>query len=110
MPAVLLDTNCTLDQLMAAIKEVDPVVYGELVEKYNSEPGWLQGAIISHLNALLAKDPAGRQAEVDELAQRYPQFVPLFRSEEPNAKAIADKCPSYPAQDASLFAPLPPTP
>lgn len=43
VPQALLDTQCSLDQLMAATKVVDPVAYGEIVGKYNSEPGWIQG-------------------------------------------------------------------
>ncbi|MCB0949720.1 MAG: DUF5078 domain-containing protein [Mycobacterium sp.] len=103
VPAVLLDTECSLDQLLAATKAVDPVTYGALVERYNSEPGWLRHALIDHLNLLLEKDPADRQAEVDDLAKHFPQFVPLFKTTEPNAKEIADKCPSFPAEDPSIL-------
>ena len=39
----MLNTTCTLDQIMAATKVADPVAYGAIVEKYNSEPGWVQG-------------------------------------------------------------------
>ncbi len=83
---------------------VDPATYGALVERYNSEPAWLQPHIIDHLNLLLDKDPAGRQAEVDDLARHFPQFVPLFKTAEPDADAIADKCPSFPAEDPSVLA------
>ena len=106
VPTVLLDTNCSVDQLLAATKVVDPVTYGELVERYNSEPGWLQPAILKHLNLLMDKEPADRQAEVDELARLFPQFVPLFKTTEPNANEIADKCPSFPAEDPSVLAPF----
>lgn len=104
VPPVLLDTDCSLDQLLAATKVVDPVTYGALIERYNSEPVWLQPAIINHLNLLLEKEPADRQAEVDELARLFPQFVPLFATTESNATEIADKCPSYPAEDPSVLA------
>jgi len=103
VPAVLLDTECSLDQLLGATKAVDPITYGELVERYNSEPTWLQPAIINHLNLLLEKDPADRQTEVDELAKLFPQFVPLFATTESNATEIADKCPSLPAEDPSVL-------
>jgi hypothetical protein len=103
VPAALLDTECSIDQLLGATKEVDPVTYGELVERYNSEPAFLQPAIINHLNLLLEKSPADRQTEVDELARLFPQFVPLFVTTEPNAKEIADKCPSLPAEDPSVL-------
>lgn len=104
VPVALLDTECSLDQLLAATKAVEPVTYGALIERYNSEPVWLQPAIINHLNLLLQKDPADRQAEVDELARLFPQFVPLFATSEANATEIADKCPSFPAEDPSLLA------
>lgn len=104
VPPALLDTNCSLDQLLAATKVVDPVTYGALIERYNSEPVWLQPAIINHLNLLLDKAPADRQAEVDELARLFPQFVPLFATTESNATEIADKCPSFPAEDPAVLA------
>lgn len=104
VPVALLDTNCSLDQLLAATKVVDPVTYGALIERYNTEPVWLQPAIIHHLNLLLDKAPADRQAEVDELARLFPQFVPLFATTEPNANAIADQCPTFPAEDPSVLA------
>lgn len=104
VPVALLDTECSLDQLLAATKAVDPMTYGALIERYNTEPVWLQPAIINHLNLLLEKNPADRQAEVDELARLFPQFVPLFVTAEPNANEIADKCPSFPAEDPSVLA------
>ncbi|MCH9666593.1 MAG: DUF5078 domain-containing protein [Actinomycetia bacterium] len=104
VPAALLDTECSLDQLLAATKAVDPVTYGALVERYNSEPAWLQPHIIDHINLLLQKNPADRQAEVDDLAKHFPQFVPLFRTTESNADEIAEKCPSFPAEDPSVLA------
>jgi len=105
VPAALLDTNCSLDQLLAATKAVEPMTYDALIERYNSEPSFLQPAIINHLNLLLEKSPADRQAEVDELAVIFPQFVPLFATSEANAEEIADKCPTFPAEDPSLLAP-----
>lgn len=105
VPAALLDTSCSLDQLLAATKAVEPVTYGELVDRYNSEPAFLRPAIVNHLNLLLEKTPADRQAEVDELAVLFPQFVPLFATSEANAEEIADKCPTFPAEDPSLLAP-----
>ncbi len=107
VPTALLDTNCSLDQLLAATRAVEPVTYGELVGRYHSEPVWLQPAIVRHLNLLLEKTPADRQAEVDELARLYPQLVPLFVTSKPNADQIADQCPSFPAEDPSLLAPPP---
>ena len=82
VPQALLDTQCSLDQLMAATKVVDPVAYGEIVGKYNSEPGWIQGGVIYHMNLLLQKPPAQRQAEVDELAGIFPVYMQLFRADE----------------------------
>ncbi|MCH9640791.1 MAG: DUF5078 domain-containing protein [Actinomycetia bacterium] len=106
IPAALLDTSCSLDQLLAATKAVEPETYRALVDRYNSEPAFLQPAIINHLNLLLEKSPADRQAEVDELAVIFPQFVPLFATSEANAAEIADKCPTFPAEDPALLAPI----
>ena len=105
VPAALLDTTCSLDQLMAATRVVDPITYGEIVEKYNSEPRWLQGGIIYHFNLLLQKTPDQRQAEVDQLAGMFPEYVALFRTAEPTANEVAAKCPTFPADDAGVWAP-----
>ena len=53
----MVTTTCSLDQIMAATKVVDPITYGELVGKYITEPRWVQGGIVYHMNLLLAKPP-----------------------------------------------------
>lgn len=110
VPSAMLNTTCSLDQLMAATKVVDPITYGELVEKYNSEPAWIQGAVVNHLNLLLEKPAEQRQAEVDELARIFPAYVPLFQTAEPTANEIAEKCPTYPAVDPAVWNAAAPAP
>lgn len=103
VPAAMLNTTCSLDQLMAATKVVDPVTYGGILEKYNSEPGWVQGGIVYHMNLLLQKPPQERQAEVDTLAGIFPEYVALFRTAEPTADKIAAKCTTFPATDPAAW-------
>ena len=103
VPPALLNTTCSLDQLMAATKVVDPIAYGAIVEKYNSEPGWVQGGVIYHMNLLLQKPPAERQAEVDQLAGVFPVYMQLFRAAEPTANDVAAKCPTFPAEDPAVW-------
>jgi hypothetical protein len=103
VPAALLNTQCSLDQLMAATKVADPIAYGAIVEKYNSEPKWMQGGVVYHFNLLLQKSPQDRQAEVDLLANAFPVYMQLFRTQEPTADAVAAKCPSFPAEDPSVW-------
>ena len=103
VPPALLNTTCSLDQLMAATKVVDPIAYGAIVEKYNSEPGWVQGGVIYHMNLLLQKPPAERQAEVDQLADVFPVYMQLFRTAEPTANDVAAKCPVFPAEDPAVW-------
>jgi hypothetical protein len=103
VPPALLNTQCSLDQLLAATKVVDPIAYGAIVEKYNSEPGWIQGGVVYHFNLLLQKPPQERQAEVDQLANVFPVYMDLFRTQEPTADAVAAKCPTFPAEDPSVW-------
>jgi hypothetical protein len=103
VPPALLNTQCSLDQLMAATKVVDPIAFGAIVEKYNSEPRWLQGGVVYHFNLLLQKPPQERQAEVDTLANVFPVYMDLFRTQEATADAVAAKCPSFPAEDPSVW-------
>ena len=103
VPPALLNTQCSLDQLMAATKAVDPIAFGAIVEKYNSEPRWLQGGVVYHFNLLLQKPPQERQAEVDTLADVFPVYMDLFRTQEATADAVAAKCPSFPAEDPSVW-------
>lgn len=110
VPPAMLNTTCSLDQIMAATKVVDPIVYGEIVEKYNSEPEWLKGAIVNHMNLLLEKPAEQRQAEVDELAKVFPAYVPLFQTAEPTANDIAAKCPTFPAEDPAVWNAAAPAP
>jgi hypothetical protein len=88
---------------MAATKVADPIAYGAIVEKYNSEPRWIQGGVVYHFNLLLQKSPQDRQAEVDQLANVFPVYMNLFRTQEPTADAVAAKCPSFPAEDPSVW-------
>lgn len=110
VPPAILDTTCSLDQLMAATKAVAPIVYGELVGKYNSEPPWLKGAVVNHLNMLLEKPATQRQAEVDQLARMFPAYVPLFVMAEPTASEVTAKCPTFPAVDPAVWNPAAPVP
>lgn len=105
VPPSMLNTTCSLDQIMAATKVVDPITYGELVEKYNSEPRWVQGGIVYHMNLLLQKPPAERQAEVNTLVGIFPEYVSLFTGAEPDADQVAAKCPGFPAEDPAVWNP-----
>lgn len=110
VPPAMLNTTCSLDQIMAATKVVDPVAYGEIIEKYNSESPWVQGEIVRHMNLMLEKTPDQRQAEVDELANIFPAYVGLFRTAEPTANDVAAKCPTFPAVDPAVWNAAAPAP
>lgn len=110
VPPSMLNTQCSLDQIMAATRVVAPVTYGELVGKYNSEPRWIQGGIVYHMNLLLQKPPQERQAEVNTLQGIFPQYVSLFTAAEPVADEIAAKCPTFAAEDPAVFDPAAPAP
>ena len=105
VPAALLNTQCSLDQLMGATKVVDPIAYGEIVGKYNTEPRWVQGGVIYHMNLLLQKTPDQRQAEVDQLAGIFPAYMALFRTAEPTANAVANLCSTLPAENPAVWNP-----
>lgn len=103
VPPSMLNTTCSLDQIMAATKVVDPVTYGELIGKYNSEPRWVQGGIVYHMNLLLQKSPQDRQAEINTLTGIFPEYVSIFTAAEPVANEIAAKCPTFPAEDPAVW-------
>ena len=110
VPPAMLNTTCSLDQIMAATKVVDPIAYGEVIEKYNTESPWVQGEIVKHMNMLLEKTPDQRQAEVDQLANIFPAYVGLFRTAEPTANDVAAKCPTFPAVDPAVWNAAAPAP
>lgn len=103
VPPSMLNTTCSLDQIMAATKVVDPIAYGEVIGKYNSEPRWVQGGIVYHMNLLLQKSPQERQAEVNELVGIFPEYVSIFTAAEPVADKIAAMCPTFPAEDPAAW-------
>ena len=105
VPAALLNTQCSLDQLMAATKVVDPIAYGAIVGTYNTEPRWVQGGVVYHMNLLLQKSPDQRQAEVDQLGGVFPEYMALFRTAEPTANAVAAMCPTFPAENPAVWSP-----
>ncbi len=106
----MLNTTCSLDQIMAATKVVDPLVFGAIIDKYNSEPAWVQGGVVYHLNLFLQKTPQERLAEIDELARFFPAYAGLFQTAEPTANAVAAKCSTFPAVDPSVWNPTAPAP
>jgi hypothetical protein len=106
----MLNTTCSLDQIMAATRASDPVAYGNLVGRFNSQPRWIQGGIIYHMNLLLQTPPSQRQGEANQLAGRFPEFVGLFTVDEPQANEIAAKCPTFPAVDPAIWNPAAPAP
>lgn len=110
VPPSMLNTTCSLDQIMAATKVVDPVTYGEIIGKYNSEPRWVQGGIVYHMNLLLQKSPQERQAEVNTLVGIFPEYVSIFTGAEPVADQIAAKCPTFPAEDPVVWNATAPAP
>jgi hypothetical protein len=110
VPPSMLNTQCSLDQILAATRVVSPVTYGELVGKYNSEPRWVQGGIVYHMNLLLQKPPQERQAEVNTLQGIFPEYVSLFTAAEPVADEIAAKCPTFATEDPAVFDPAAPAP
>ena len=103
VPAALLNTHCSADQILAATKKVDPAFYDTVINKYNSEPSWLQQTIIEKMNYVLEQGPDTRQAEVDEFSSVFPEYAVLFKFEEPKASKIAKLCSSYPAEDRSVW-------
>ena len=78
VPPALLNTQCSLDQLMAATRWSIRSLTAGSSPKYNSEPGWIQGGVVYHFNLLLQKSPQDRQAEIDTLADVFPEYVSLF--------------------------------
>ena len=90
---------------MAATKVVDRPAYDAIVAKYNQEPPVLQEQIITRMNNLLAKDPASRQAEVDQFGVIFPYYAALFRTQESSAPGIAEQCGTFPAKDPSVWSP-----
>lgn len=105
VPEPILTTQCSVDQLMAATKVVDRPAYDAIVAKYNQEPPVLQEQIVSRMNNLLAKDPAARQAEVDQFGIIFPYYAALFRTQESAAPGIAEQCGTFPAKDPSVWSP-----
>ena len=110
IPPQILDTTCSLDQLMAATQQVMPLVYSDLIAKYQSEPPWVQGGVVFHLNRLLQKPPAERQQEIDTLAEFVPQYTPLFVMAEPVAEEITAACPTFPVVNPAVWNPPPDAP
>ncbi|ORW10712.1 hypothetical protein AWC16_13310 [Mycolicibacter longobardus] len=105
VPEPILATQCSVDQLMAATKVVDRPAYDAIVTKYNQEPPVLQEKIVERMNNLLAKDPAARQAEVDQFAIVFPYYAALFRAQESAAPGIAEQCGTFPAKDPAVWSP-----
>jgi hypothetical protein len=55
------------------------------------------------MNLLLQKPPQDRQAEVDLLANVFPVYMELFRTQDAAADAVAATCASFPAEDPAVW-------
>ena len=98
----MLNTTCTLDQIMAATKVADPVAYGAIVEKYNlSRVGCRAGRLPPEfVPAEVAAAAAGRDRRDRPL---LPAVRGLFTAAAPVADAVAAQCSTFPATDPGVW-------
>lgn len=112
IPFRILNTSCTAEQIMAAVRDVRPVYYERYMIDYNNKSPQVQQAARDYIRDFFAKTPAERRAWSEELATniyadplafQWPNHAKLFFNNKGVAARATDVCAQYPAGDMSLW-------
>lgn len=112
IPSRILKTDCTVDQYMAAARDVEPIYYARYMIDYNNKPVADQDAARERIYWFFSLDYPGRRqyseniatnAFYESMSWRWPNWAKLFwHNKGVTANAVA-ACHNYPASDPSVW-------
>lgn len=112
IPNRMLKTTCTVEQYMAATRDVEPVYYARyIIDFYNRPPDVQQGAK-DRIYWFFTLDYAGRRAYSERvatdifgepMAQRWGNWAKLFFNNKGVTARATDVCLQYPPSDPSVW-------
>lgn len=112
IPFRILNTSCTAEQIMAAVRDVRPVYYERYMIDYNNKPADVQQGAQDRIHWFFSMDFAGRRQYSENIATdaffepmswKWPNWAKLFFNNKGVAARATDVCAQYPVDDMSLW-------
>jgi hypothetical protein len=112
IPNRILKTPCTVDQYMAAARDVEPVYYERYMIDYNNRPTDIQQGARDRTYWFFSLDYAGRRqysedtatnVYYEQMATHWGNWAKLFFNNKGVAAHSTDICAQYPRDDMSVW-------
>jgi Domain of unknown function (DUF5078) len=112
IPNRILKTTCTVDQYMAAVRDVEPVYYERYMIDYNNRPVDVQDAARDRIYWFFSLDYAGRRqysedtatnVYYEQMATHWGNWAKLFFNNKGVAAHGTDICAQYPPSDPGVW-------
>ena len=112
IPNRILKTTCTVDQYMAAARDVEPVYYERYMIDYNNRPPDVQQGARDRIYWFFSLDYAGRRQYSEDtatnvyyefMATRWGNWAKLFFNNKGVAAHSTDICNGYPPSDPGVW-------
>ena len=111
IPNRILKTTCTVDQYMAAARDVEPIYYERYMIDYHNRPLDVEDAARDRIYWFFSLDYAGRRqysedtatnVYYEQMATHWGNWAKLFFNNKGVAAHGTDVCATYPLDDQSV--------
>jgi hypothetical protein len=112
IPNRILKTTCTVDQYMAAARDVEPIYYERYMIDYHNRPVDVEDAARDRIYWFFSLDYAGRRqysedtatnVYYEQMATHWGNWAKLFFNNKGVAAHSTDVCAQYPPSDPSVW-------
>ena len=112
IPNRILHTDCTAEQIMAAVRDVRPVYYERYMIDYNNTSPQVEQAARDRIHWFFSMDYADRRQYseniatdiyYEQMAFQWPNWAKLFFNNKGVAARATEVCSQYPPDDMSLW-------
>ena len=112
IPNRILNTSCTAEQIMAAVRDVRPVYYERYMIDYTNTSPQVQQAAQDRIHWFFSMDYAGRRQYseniatdiyYEQLAFAWPNWAKIFFNNKGVAARATDVCAGYRSDDMSVW-------
>jgi hypothetical protein len=112
IPNRILKTTCTVDQYMAAVRDVEPVYYERYMTDYKNRPVDVQDAARDRIYWFFSLDYAARRqysedtatnVYYEQMATHWGNWAKLFFNNKGVAAHGTDICMTYPPNDPTVW-------
>ncbi|WP_299560974.1 DUF5078 domain-containing protein [uncultured Mycolicibacterium sp.] len=112
IPRKMIETTCTAEQIMAAVRDTKPVYYERYMIDYNNKWPEVQQAARDRIHWFYSLSPAERRAYservatdiyYEQMAFAWPNWAKLFFNNKGVVAAATAVCHNYPPDDMSVW-------